>query len=1115
MPENSPPHTTVPPIYLPGLKLRTVNKELEPSTVLKVLADALDSGHKDVVIFLKHFDPSLFKLFPGQEEELSLAVMYTGGIGDEPALIDDYEVEESDAGGGKDDEDALLVDIFDAGTEGEEEEGVEEVESVELDLITVDYKHTASPVDGYYCFHLRVEDDWSSPDKMMKTLETIEVSVAVHGGEGEENPAGVSDDEMTIFDFGNVKTRHGSMVGESFVIDLLALEQTDSKKGKEDSAKVFFLDWNWSDVLMRQVFSPQELQSFDNEKLIPQEILFLGAADNKQYNPLKDLKLHVNLFGFEGRHKDLVIKIYNVVDFKFSLKKSATNALEDAMKGATDQLDLVPSTISANVEGWVTFEFGVKNILLSFLARYATEFPHLASMSTADFEHILDPDSHKSDEEERLSSIIIHIITSIRLSVVVEDSSSGTPLSKFLLDAIESNDIYYDSAVKLLQNSDNWVEEKLIKWSTMATFSSLTDLNCLYRFAQFKLSEKESIPLVDISSENRHTFEVTVNLPNLEVDPNTLCLLVHHSNGMLHFQNEDPSHKFKYLSTPTIGADGNDSVTFKWISTNPTKAAGEVDLTISLLIAPDLVFQEGEEPSRENHKKIGSSVSFAKQIAGHTSEKHFASLRIRRSIALGIEEVSPLEESVSNFLESFFQVVLKISGLEDFISRSELENSSDEIGTAFYAIMLQQDYSMMWSEIMTSSVFQSNPIDPDYDEGQNNTETAEVLMTMFDALLIAYSGSLRNVIRIILDEKGLKETDENYEQEFESFRGKFSAVFQLSIENLASDLVRFPTTKANFISAGRILSEEIEEFTNSTSTESEDASYSTFSRSSNLTGTSSVDSAYEVLVDSGLKMDRRDFERVIHNPIQALDQQSRHVSREIAGRMTPHLFNLSSVPVSATSRAAKMTSMAATMEDKLTRMLNSAEDAGSDVTSVLETTQNAIEDILSPIDGLDEFRSIFSSLANQAISLERAIRTMIPIILTIGNRCPLWPVKALVNIIKSPLNMLKKAAKRGKDTIVRLNNNLSRQLRTILNMRSKISSSTGKLDAPKGAIEKFQEIISMLSTLAASGLLPVNIISKFIESTTLESFFDVLKSNTKSMKDLLESCNREIQKVSR
>ena len=39
---------------------------------------------------------------------------------------------------------------------------------------------------------------------MMKTLETIEVSVAVHGGEGEENPAGVSDDEMTIFDFGSI-----------------------------------------------------------------------------------------------------------------------------------------------------------------------------------------------------------------------------------------------------------------------------------------------------------------------------------------------------------------------------------------------------------------------------------------------------------------------------------------------------------------------------------------------------------------------------------------------------------------------------------------------------------------------------------------------------------------------------------------------------------------------------------------------------------------------------------------------------------------------------------------------------------------------------------------------
>ncbi len=114
-------------------------------------------------------------------------------------------------------------------------------------------------------------------------------------------------------------------------------------------------------------------------------------------------------------------------------------------------------------------------------------------------------------------------INSLRLSVLVEDSSSGLALSKFLVDAIESNDIYYDSAVKLLQNGNNWVEEKLIKWSIMASFSSLTDFNCLHRFAQFKVSENSSIPMVVSSSgEQNHAFEVTVDLPNMGFDLNDL-----------------------------------------------------------------------------------------------------------------------------------------------------------------------------------------------------------------------------------------------------------------------------------------------------------------------------------------------------------------------------------------------------------------------------------------------------------------------------------------------------------------------------------------------------------------------------------------------------------------
>lgn len=50
--------------------------------------------------------------------------------------------------------------------------------------------------------------------------------------------------------------------------------------------------------------------------------------------------------------------------------------------------------------------------------------------------------------------------------------------------------------------------------------------------------------------------------------------------------------------------------------------------------------------------------------------------------------------------------------------------------------------------------------------------------------------------------------------------------------------------------------------------------------------------------------------------------------------------------------------------------------------------------------------------------------------------------------------------------------------------------------------------------MATAGLLPIDLISQFIESTSLTSFFNTLKENMGNVNEIFESLNREISKVS-
>ena len=94
----------------------------------------------------------------------------------------------------------------------------------------------------------------------------------------------------------------------------------------------------------------------------------------------------------------------------------------------------------------------------------------------------------------------------------------------------------------------------------------------------------------------------------------------------------------------------------------------------------------------------------------------------------------------------------------------------------------------------------------------------------------------------------------------------------------------------------------------------------------------------------------------------------------------------------------------------------------------------------------------------------------------------MWPVKAIVSILKNPLSILKNAVKKGKEAIVSLNSKASSPLRAVMSKRETIIDKLAIMDKPKDFIAKIKDTFTMISTLAETGLIPTHLIQKFIES---------------------------------
>ncbi len=918
-----------------------------------------------------------------------------------------------------------------------------------------------------------------------KDLESIELIVTI----ADHDDDGVEEQEEP-----DVEHR-GTTVGESFVIDRTAVNGND---------KVFFLDWDLSNVRMRQVFSPEDVSTFNDVKNVDTNILLLGAADNKTYDLTGSLTLHVNLFGFSGEPEaDLKINVSGGVDVALNLRENVTDTIESAVGAAAGssmkELIIGDPVISSTQGGWVAFEFSTANILQACKVFFAEEYPALASMTVEDFSRILDPDAvDKTEVNEKMMTDITRIITSVRLSVVIKNNalSGEEAVAKFFVEGLQSNEMFYDSAAMVLKDRANWTEDKLIEWSKIAGYSDLTDFNSVHRFSSFKVTGKDSEAN---GTSSDHIFEVTFELPTMEEvrNPNDFFLLVHHDDVKLSFANDSGDRtlsRFKCLSSPDAVTEGSGgvAVTFKWTAHNQSYLSYDTDVKVTLFRNPTM--KDDFRDYVGDIKKIGSTTSFKKTIATK-GYNHFVSLKIRKAISLGIEDVSSLQESVINFLESLFHLVLKISDIKIGvdISRSEISNAVDEIAETIYRDILSQKSSALYKTIMESSdVFHS-------EKRQDDDSVATLLQAILGKFLETFPVLLDRTVNIMLEEKDFSKGIDIYQQQYNYIHGKIVSVFEMEPEALAFVLAKYPLGKEDFITQGRELSIEIE-YAVTTDLYTPGLMGYDMSAYNNAKEVRALKRQYlEVFTGAGVNIE----------DMKSLDTESKQVLEELSDDNDKVVVPRSEV----ISTPRDVESMTDALDQRLIQMLESATVSGDTVTDGIDSFGTVVESLMNPFTSVDSFVTNMSDLSSNATSLERAISIMIPIILQIGSRCPLWPVKAFVALIKNPLNILKNAVTRGKNAIVRLNNKASNQLKAVVKKRDKIESKKDALNGPRDVIEKIKDIFYTISTLAGAGLIPILLIQKFIESPDLKSFFDSLSQNVSSITSAFESVNNEIAQL--
>ncbi len=423
-------------------------------------------------------------------------------------------------------------------------------------------------------------------------------------------------------------------VGETFSIDLE--NPADSSLFRSRS---LVLDWNMDDKLMVPVPSPEDIMFMSKERnsgAIPQDILSLRYANRKVYNLEESLQLKVHLGRFSERNgaSDLKVKIYGGMPRVLpTFKKGLYEAREEAMlKSIKEPQVFLEGTMEQDagngIDGNYMCAFGSET-LVSVLDQLDGE--------SGKFSRLLKKAKERGNNYDAADTTrsISQLIMQSRICAQIENTR-GECVARFLIDDIQSNDIYFDSAAQLVNEKQSMSTKKVVDWSNAVLQTQMAKWSVDYysTSSDFELIAKSTLlPETELTEGTMQKYEMELHLPKIDksnsssLDPNDFAILIEKcgDDEELSFMSDDPSSRFLYLAYPTEHDDN--LLRFLWNVSDKNTITHQVQMRV-------LVIWKGPRFSGERPKKI-CDVVLNGDVHGR-SYTHFAKISLKTLEPLGL-----------------------------------------------------------------------------------------------------------------------------------------------------------------------------------------------------------------------------------------------------------------------------------------------------------------------------------------------------------------------------------------------------------------------------------------------------------------------------------------------
>jgi hypothetical protein len=518
----------------------------------------------------------------------------------------------------------------------------------------------------------------------------------------------------------------------------------------------------------------------------------MGINGGMKFDPSKSLVLHAHLHEYlKSGNGNLELKLYSETELESDVKKSYDELVEDAFKKANSKVLLGEFPSNEPSGDFVSFDIE----------------PQI-------FKTLINNCSSAANHES--TQAILDATMNAQFSVVIENSDRI--VAKFLLPTIDSNNLYFDSAVEMLKSPSNRSLENITIWSDMMMATAHSSWDCISPEEMYKKTMIESVPLTS-DDPKLQKFQVDVELPKmigvLDFDED-ISLLVENCDSDISFIDNDPKSRFLHLVDSSKGSKSDRGIgrKFEWNATYGGNVERSVEMKVSILIKLNY-------DDRFHTRKIGKTVSIVKMMGGG-SKKHFSSLKLRNSVKMGLEDASDTECSISNFLETVFKIAITLSAENelDDVKRSLLEKAADDVAALFYKNVASSGNSE-FEKIVTSQIFSSHGREfddlKDIEEAEiEQLKIAEVLESTFAWLQTYHRESLIGWVDSMLKDEDFHDLVDDEDEDggnlndlFQTYRENVRQVLQMEKEDLLLQLKDHPDLMEDFVVAGEMVYDEI------------------------------------------------------------------------------------------------------------------------------------------------------------------------------------------------------------------------------------------------------------------------------------------------------------------